>query len=93
MNEVRELEKKIAFYIENTKKDIIMTEEDEQEYKNNNICRFCEKTLNLVKFEIIVTLLVNTQAQLIANVTLMSRKNKVFLFHLHLIFSVTMIVM
>ena len=32
----------MAFYFKNTKKDIIMTQEDE-DYKNNNICRFCEK--------------------------------------------------
>ena len=33
----------MAFYFKNTKKDIIMTEEDEEDYRNNNICRFCEK--------------------------------------------------
>ena len=33
----------MAFYFKNTKKDIIMTEEDEEVYKNNDICRFCEK--------------------------------------------------
>ena len=33
-----------------------MTEKDEEHYKNNNICRFCEKKiLNLIKLEIIVT--------------------------------------
>ena len=31
-----------------------MTEEIEEGYKNNN-CRFCEKILNLIKLEIIVT--------------------------------------
>ena len=33
----------MAFYFKNTKKDIIMTQEDEEKYKNNNICRFCKK--------------------------------------------------
>ena len=33
----------MAFYFKNTNKDIIMTQEDEEDYKNNNICRFCEK--------------------------------------------------
>ena len=48
--------KKMAFYIKNTKKDVIMTEEDEEDYIINNICRFCEKKLlNLIKLEIIVT--------------------------------------
>ena len=27
------------------KKDIIVTEKDEEEYKNNNICKFCEKEI------------------------------------------------
>ena len=43
VNEVIKLENKMAFYFKNTKKDIIMTEEDEEVFKNNNICRFCEK--------------------------------------------------
>ena len=34
----------MAFYFTNTKKDIIMTEEDE-DFGNNNICRFCEKKI------------------------------------------------
>ena len=43
VKEVKKLENKMAFYFKNTKKDIIMTQEDEEDYKNNNICRFCEK--------------------------------------------------
>ena len=35
----------MTFYFKNTKKDIIMTEKDEEDYKNNNICRFCEKNI------------------------------------------------
>ena len=34
----------MAFYFKNTKRDIIMTEKDE-DYKNNNIFRFCEKEI------------------------------------------------
>ena len=34
----------MAFYFRNFKKDIIMTQEDEEDYRNDNICRFCEKT-------------------------------------------------
>ena len=37
------LENKMAFYFKNTKKDIIMTEKDEEDFENNIICRFCEK--------------------------------------------------
>ena len=35
----------MTIYFENTKKDIILTEEDEEDYRNNNICRFCEKNI------------------------------------------------
>ena len=41
VDEVIKLENKMAFYFKNTNKDIIMT--DEEDYKNNDICRFCEK--------------------------------------------------
>ena len=39
----------MAFYFKNTNKDIIMTQEDEEDYKNNNICRFCEKEITIDK--------------------------------------------
>ena len=35
----------MVFYFKNTKKDIIMTQEDEEDFKNNNIYRFCEKEI------------------------------------------------
>ena len=43
VNEVKKLENKMAFHFKNTKKDIVMTEEDEENYRKNNIRRFCEK--------------------------------------------------
>ena len=43
VDEVIKLENKMAFYFKNTKKNIIMTDEDEEDYRNNNICRFCDK--------------------------------------------------
>ena len=43
VDEVIKLENKMTFYFKNTKKEIIMTEENEEDYRNNNICRFCEK--------------------------------------------------
>ena len=43
VDEVIKLENKMTFYFNNTNKDIIMTQEDEENYQNNNICRFCEK--------------------------------------------------
>ena len=43
VDEVIKLENKMAFYFKITNKDIIMTDEDEEDYRNNDICRFCEK--------------------------------------------------
>ena len=54
-NENINLERKIAFFFKNTEKDIIMTEEDEENIEIINICRFFEKKLNLIKLEIIIT--------------------------------------
>ena len=45
VDEVIKLENKMAFHFKNTKKDIIMTEEDEEDYRKNNICRFCGKEI------------------------------------------------
>ena len=45
VDEVIKLENKMTFYFKNTKKDIIMTDEDEEDYESNNICRFCEKEI------------------------------------------------
>ena len=39
----------MAFYFKNTKKEINMTDEDEEDYRNNNICRFCEKNIECDK--------------------------------------------
>ena len=44
-NEVLKLENKMAFCFKIIKKDIIMTEENEEEFKNNNIGRFCDKEI------------------------------------------------
>ena len=41
--EVRKLENKMAFYFEKTNKHITMTQEDEEDYRINNVCRFCLK--------------------------------------------------
>ena len=42
---VVKLENKMAFYFQNTNKDIIMTEENEGDHRKKNICRFCEKNI------------------------------------------------
>ena len=43
VNQVIKLKTKMFFSFKNTKKDIKMTKEDEEHYRNNNLCRFCEK--------------------------------------------------
>ena len=45
VDEVIRLENKMTWYFKITNKDIIMTQEDEEDYKNDNICRFCEKII------------------------------------------------
>ena len=42
VDEVITLENKKAFFFKNTNKEIIMTRKDEEDFKKNNICRFCE---------------------------------------------------
>ena len=39
----------MACYFKKTKKDINMTKEDEKDFKNNNICRFCLKNIECDK--------------------------------------------
>ena len=43
VDEVSKLKQKMKFYFKNTEKDIILTKEDEGDYRNNTNCRFCEK--------------------------------------------------
>ena len=49
VDEIVKLENKMNFWFKNTKKDIIMTEEDQPDFENNNICRFCEKYIEFNK--------------------------------------------
>ena len=37
------------FWFKNTNKDIIMTEENKQDFENDNICRYCEKYIETDK--------------------------------------------
>ena len=43
VNEVIKLDNKMTFYFKIRKKDIIMTEEVEEDFKNIDVCRFCEE--------------------------------------------------
>ena len=49
MDEIVKLENKKAFYYKNTMKNIIMTEEDYQDYRIKSNCRFCEKFIEFDK--------------------------------------------
>ena len=49
MDEFIELEIKMVSFFKNTKKDIIMTEENEEDYRNNKICRYCKKNIECDK--------------------------------------------
>ena len=50
VDEIIRVENKTAFYFKNTNKDIVKTEDDEEDYRNNIICRFCEKENVFDKF-------------------------------------------
>ena len=43
VDEIIKLENKMAFYLKNTNKEIIVSEKAEGHFRSNNICRFCEK--------------------------------------------------
>ena len=45
----------MALYLKNTKSDIIIIEEDEKDFKNNNIRRLFEKKINVINLEVTVT--------------------------------------
>ena len=49
VDEIVKLENKMIFWFKNTKKDIIMTEEDKQDFENDNICRYCDKYIETDK--------------------------------------------
>ena len=45
VNQIIKVENKMALYFKNTNKDIVMTEDDHEDYRNKNICRFCERKI------------------------------------------------
>ena len=45
VTEVIKIENKLALYFKNTNKDIVMTEENEEDYRKNDVCRFCGKNI------------------------------------------------
>ena len=49
VDEIINLENQMNFWFKNTNEDIIMTEENKQDFENNNICRYCEKYIETDK--------------------------------------------
>ena len=49
VDEVIKLKTKTSFYFKNTNEDIEITKEDEEHYRNNNICGVCEKEILIDK--------------------------------------------
>ena len=55
VDEVKKLECEMGFFSKNTFEYIIMTEQDEEDFKKINIFRFLEKKIVLKRLEILVT--------------------------------------
>ena len=85
VEEVIELETKMPFYFKNTKKDIILIEEDEEDFKNKTFCRFCEKKIKSDKIRDHCHLTSNYKgpAHSICNINVNQSKRNVipFIFH------------
>ena len=79
----------MAFYFKNIKEDIIMTEENE-DYRKNNFCRFCEQNIESAKIRGHCHLTGKYRGPI--SVILMLLKKKVKLFHSYFTILVTMIV-
>ena len=61
----------MALYFKNTNKDIIMTQNDEEDFTNKNSCRFCEKCIESNKVTDHCHLTKKTEVLLIVFVMLM----------------------
>ena len=84
----------MAFCFKNIFKDIILTDEDDDDYENN-ICRFCEKEIlsDKVRDHCSLTVKYRGPARNTCNIDIiLLLKIKVILYHLYFVFLVTMIV-
>ena len=83
----------MAFYFENSKEDIIMIKENEEDFKNNNICRFCEKERlsDKVRDHCHLTRKYRGPAHNTCNINV-KQKDSNFLYHLHFVILVITIV-
>ena len=92
VDEVIKLENKMSFYFKNTNKVIKMTQEDEEDFQNTNICWFCEKEIldNKVRDHCHLTGKYRGPAHYYCNINV-KKKDSNFS-HLHFTILVTMIV-
>ena len=84
----------MAFYFKNTKKDIVMTEDDEEDYRKNNICRFCERKIlsDKVRDHCHLTGKYRGPAHNTCNINVKQKDTICILHHLHFILLVITIV-
>ena len=94
VNEVIHLENKMVFYFKNTKKDIIMTQEDKEDFVNNNICQFCEREIlsDKVRVHCLLTGKYHGPAHNTCNINVKQKEKIVILYYLGLIILVITIV-
>ena len=82
----------MTFYFKNTNKDLIMTEEDEEGYRNKIFCRFCEKNIECDKVRDHCQLSGRYRGPAFNKCNLNVTRNKVFSFHFYFTSSVILIV-
>ena len=90
VDEIIKFKKEKTFFLEKTKEDINMTEQNEEDFKNYNICRFCAKNIESDKDRNYChpTGKYRGPAHSKCNVNV-TQKQSIF-FHLHFIISVIM---
>ena len=92
VNEVKKIENKMAFHFKNTKKDIIMTEEDEEDLKNNNNFRYCAKIIESDKVRDHCHLTGKYKRPAHSECNINVSQDKIKLFHIYFTILVIMIV-
>ena len=92
VSQVIKLENKMAFFFENTKKDIVITEDVEEDYRKNNICKFCEKIIKSDKVRYHCHLPGKYRGPAHNTCIITLNRKIVFSYHLHFIILVTTIV-
>ena len=86
VDDVIKLENKKSFYFINTSKDNILSEKDAEDYRNNNICCFCENELivNRVRHHCHITGVYRVPAHSKCNIIAIQKQSNFipFMFHI-----------